>query len=186
MQPDRSTDRSLSRRGAAVAFACAVAANLAVAGLVVGWRAPASAPAPALSPSAWLRQPGPNAAALRDSVTLIAFLRPGDQGAGALVSRLTAWHHRYHGAGLQVVGVCLVDPGATVDRGVVGALFGRDPAFPVAIDTELACARGYGVRTSPALVAVDRSGRIRSVFDQAGRWDDVQPTLSALLAEPAR
>lgn len=186
MQPSHSKNRSLSRRGAAVVFASALVTNLAVAGLVAGWRAASDAPAPELRPAAWAGPPAPSMTALRGSVVLVAFFRPGDEGADELLDRLTAWDNDYRDLGLQVIGVCLPDPGAESDRDAIRSRLGRDLPFPVAIDAQLTCAQAYGIRSSPALAAADRGGRLRGVFGGAGHSNDVQATLSALLAEPTQ
>ena len=183
MRPNHSTSSSLSRGGAATLFACSVVINIALAGLAVGWRPPGPACAPNLRPSAWLRQPASEVSDLRGRVVLIAFFGPCHEGADELVGHLTELDSHYGRVGLQVIGVCLPDGDVEADRGAIARL-NPDPAFPVAIDAELACARQYGIQTSPTLVAIDRKGHIRHLFEGSGRWDDIDETLWTLLGEP--
>ncbi|KPJ63220.1 hypothetical protein AMK68_04100 [candidate division KD3-62 bacterium DG_56] len=128
----------------------------------------------------------PSMAELRGSVVLVAFFRCRDEDARWMLNRLAAWDSHYRRVGLRVIAVHLREAELDNDRDAVTALVGSHPPFPIAMDSDLTCARRYAIRTSPALVIVGRQGRIRQAFEEVTHSGDVERALYGLLAEESR
>jgi hypothetical protein len=97
---------------------------------------------------------------------------------------LGAWHERYAGSGLQLVGVH--SPGYS---------FGRDPEvvaraverlgvpYPVAVDSELEVWRRYGNRGWPGRYLFDRRGLLRYIHYGEGEYLESELAIQEVLAE---
>jgi peroxiredoxin len=86
--------------------------------------------------------------------------------------------------GLQVVAVNLDQKPADAQR----FLSGHRVAFPVAMGSNEACAKQFGVGAMPSTFMVDRKGEIRAVHAgfRSGEGPAIRALVSKLLAEPAR
>lgn len=97
---------------------------------------------------------------------------------------LRAWHERYSGAGLQIIGVH--SPGYS---------FGRDPAtveravdrleipYPVVLDPDLEVWRLYGNRGWPGRYLFDRTGLLRYIHYGEGDYLDSELAVQEALLE---
>jgi AhpC/TSA family len=97
---------------------------------------------------------------------------------------LRAWHGRYSGAGLQIIGVH--SPGYS---------FGRDPAtveraidrleipYPIVLDPDLAVWRLYGNRGWPGRYLFDRTGLLRYIHYGEGDYLDSELAVQEALSE---
>jgi thiol-disulfide isomerase/thioredoxin len=101
-----------------------------------------------------------------------------------------AWHERYAGDGLVVVGVHAPEFGFEHDlanvRRAVGDL-GVD--YPVVIDNDFAIWRSFGNHYWPATYLLDRGGRLRFHHFGEGAYDEIERAVQDLLGvdgEPVR
>jgi len=97
---------------------------------------------------------------------------------------LKAWHERYHGAGLRVIGVH--SPGYSFGRErdtVAGAVEHLQIEHAVLLDPELAVWRLYGNRGWPGRYLFDRRGVLRYVHYGEGDYVDCEQAIGEVLAE---
>ena len=103
-----------------------------------------------------------------------------------MIPQLRAWHDKYQGAGLTVVGVHTPEffwekPTASVRAAVkkLGVL------YPVVQDNDMAIWRRFGVWAWPTAVLVDRKGIIRYRHIGEGDYEQTETMIRRLLSEPA-
>ena len=97
---------------------------------------------------------------------------------------LTAWHERYDGRGLQVIGVH--SPGYSFgrEREVVERAVGRlDVGFPVLLDPRYEVWRLYGNRGWPGRYLFDRTGVLRFIHYGEGEYEATERAIQELLLE---
>ena len=95
---------------------------------------------------------------------------------------LTAWHERYAGDGLQVIGVH--SPGYSFARDpelVAGAVERLEVPFAVLLDPDLEVWRLYGNRGWPARYLFDRGGRLCFVHYGEGEYRDTELAIQECL-----
>jgi hypothetical protein len=97
---------------------------------------------------------------------------------------LKAWHERYAGAGLRVIGVH--SPGYSFgrDRAVAEAAIERlEIPFPVVLDPDFMVWREYGNKGWPGRYVFDRRLRLRYIHYGEGDYEDCELAIQELLAE---
>jgi hypothetical protein len=97
---------------------------------------------------------------------------------------LRAWHERYGGKGLTIVGVH--SPEFAWERphaAVVEATRRLGVAYPVVQDNDFAIWRRYGVRYWPTAVLVDKRGVVRYRHIGEGAYVEIEAMIERLLAE---
>ena len=103
-----------------------------------------------------------------------------------MIPQLRAWHDKYQGAGLTIVGVHSPEfawekPTESVRAAVkkLGIL------YAVVQDNDMAIWRRFGVWAWPTAVLVDRKGIIRYRHIGEGDYEQTEAMIRRLLAEPA-
>jgi len=103
-----------------------------------------------------------------------------------VIPQLRAWHDKYQGAGLTIVGVHSPEfawekPTERVRAAVkkLGIL------YAVVQDNDMAIWRRFGVWAWPTAVLVDRKGIIRYRHIGEGDYEQTEAMIRRLLAEPA-
>ena len=103
-----------------------------------------------------------------------------------MIPQLRAWHEKYQGAGLTIVGVHTPEffwekPTENVRTAVkkLGIL------YPVVQDNDMAIWRRFGVWAWPTAVLVDRRGIIRYRHIGEGDYEQTEAVIRRLLGEPA-
>jgi hypothetical protein len=97
---------------------------------------------------------------------------------------LKAWHERYRGAGLQVIGVH--SPGYSFGRdarSVARAVERLEVRHPVVLDPELEVWRLYGNRGWPGRYLFDRRGVLRYIHYGEGDYEDTELAIQECLLE---
>lgn len=101
-----------------------------------------------------------------------------------MVPQLRAWHERYQGAGLTVVGIH--SPEFFWERGsqsVAAAAEKLGIRYPVVQDNDHAIWNRYGVRGWPTTLLVDRRGTLRYRHIGEGAYTETEAMIQRLLAE---
>jgi alkyl hydroperoxide reductase subunit AhpC len=97
---------------------------------------------------------------------------------------LRAWHERYEGEGLTIVGVHTPEfPWEQAFDRVVGATERLQIRYPVVQDNDWAIWKRYGIRAWPTAVLVDRRGLVRHVHIGEGAYEETEALIRRLLAE---
>jgi hypothetical protein len=99
---------------------------------------------------------------------------------------LRAWHERYAGQGLVIVGVH--SPEFPWEHGhdrVVAATKSLGIRYPVVQDNDFAIWRRFGIRYWPTAVLVDRRGIVRHHHIGEGAYSETEALIRRLLAEAA-
>ena len=103
-----------------------------------------------------------------------------------MIPQLRAWHDKYQGAGLTIVGVHSPEfawekPTESVRAAVkkLGIL------YAVVQDNDMAIWRRFGVWAWPTAVLVDRKGIIRYRHIGEGDYEQTEAMIRRLLGEPA-
>ena len=130
-------------------------------------------PAPALPAGEWLNTPGGKPLKieeLRGKVVLVEFWTFACTNCRNVLPAVKAWHKKYAGDGLVVVGVHA--PELEFERlaaNVRKAVAELGISFPVALDNDYACWKRYQNRYWPAFHLIDAEGRI--VYQAIGEHD---------------
>jgi alkyl hydroperoxide reductase subunit AhpC len=101
-----------------------------------------------------------------------------------VIPQLRAWHERYEGAGLRIVGVH--SPEFFWERSyekVIEATRRLGIGYAVVQDSDFAIWKRYGVRAWPTAVLVDRKGVIRYRHIGEGDYDATETMIRRLLGE---
>ena len=103
-----------------------------------------------------------------------------------MIPQLRAWHDRYTGLGLTVVGVHAPEFfwEKPFDK-VVAATKKLGVAYPVVQDNDFATWKRFGVWAWPTLVLIDRKGVVRFRHVGEGAYDETEALIRRLLAENA-
>ena len=103
-----------------------------------------------------------------------------------MIPQLRAWHDKYQGAGLAIVGVHTPEffwekPTESVRTAVkkLGIL------YAVVQDNDMAIWRRFGVWAWPTAVLVDRKGIVRYRHIGEGDYEQTETMIRRLLGEPA-
>ena len=170
-----SKPKALAAFGFALALAGAAAAS-----------AEEPRPAPQLRGERWLNSAPLELAALRGKVVLVEFWTFACSNCQNVEPYVKAWHAKYQGEGLSVIGVHCPEFERERELSNLRAyLVEHAISYPVLVDNGFRTWRAYGNRYWPALYLLDKRGRIRHVSIGEGRYDETEAKIRELLAEPA-
>ncbi len=95
---------------------------------------------------------------------------------------LKAWHERYAGAGLRVVGIHAAGFPPSEDPDAVRAAVARlEIEYPVLIDAELEAATAYGIQGWPSRYLWDGEGRLADFHVGEGGYEETERAIQQLL-----
>jgi alkyl hydroperoxide reductase subunit AhpC len=101
-----------------------------------------------------------------------------------VIPQLRAWHDRYTGQGLTIVGVHSPEFFWEKPYDKVAAATKRlGIAYPVVQDNDHETWTRFGVRAWPTAVLVDRKGVVRHRHIGEGAYEETEGTIRRLLAE---
>jgi peroxiredoxin len=101
-----------------------------------------------------------------------------------VIPQLRAWHEKYEGAGLTIVGVHTPEfTGEKSTESVRAAARPLGLVYPVVLDHDMAIWRRFGVWAWPTGVLVDRKGIVRYRHIGEGAYDETEAVIKRLLAE---
>lgn len=139
---------------------------------------PRSNRAPALYADYWLNGEPVIVSALQGSVIFLFFWDYSCAQSLRFLPYVKEWSRKYHPFGLVTVGVHSPRfPFAKDPDGVQKALDRLDVRFPVAMDNEGFIAAGYGVRSLPLGVIIDKYGYVRALIHGDGSFIAAERTL---------
>lgn len=147
---------------------------------------------PALKSEQWSKEPL-EAAAMKDQVVIVHFLSAGNPAAMRQAETLAAFEKEMGPQGVVVVGVAAADDAwepltKLVEAGKLPSRLCQDAAVESKDDKKGtppgAIAGAYGVRYFPAIVVIDRAGKVRAT---SVKTDKLKELATKLLAEnPAK
>lgn len=127
----------------------------------------------------------PDWPALRGDVVVVDFWTFGCVNCRNTQPMLNAWHERFAGRGLRIVGVHAPEFGYEREpANVKTAVREAGIRYAVALDNDFATWRSFGIRAWPTMVFVDRAGMVRHIHVGEGDGDNGTAVIEALLAEP--
>jgi thiol-disulfide isomerase/thioredoxin len=132
----------------------------------------------------WLNSPPLTAAGLRGKVVLIDFWTYTCINWRRSLPYLRAWHEKYRGDGLVIIGVH--SPEFSVERNldnVRQAAKDERVEYPIAIDNDFAVWRAFKNEYWPALYFIDARGHIRHHQFGEGEYDRSERIVRQLLTE---
>jgi cytochrome c biogenesis protein CcdA/thiol-disulfide isomerase/thioredoxin len=122
---------------------------------------------------------------LRGDVVVVDFWTFGCVNCRNTQPMLNAWHERFAGRGLRIVGVHAPEFGYEREpANVQTAVREAGIRYAVALDNDFATWRSFGIRAWPTMVFVDRTGMVRHIHVGEGDGDNGTAVIEALLAEP--
>ncbi|CUI05707.1 thioredoxin family protein [Massilia antarctica] len=132
----------------------------------------------------WLNSAPLTPAQLRGKVVLVDFWTYSCINCIRTMPYVRAWHDKYRGQGLAVVGVHTPEFKFEADQDNVNAAVARFRIdFPVALDSDRRIWQAWRNRAWPALYLVDANGRIRYRQLGEGGYDKLERAIQSLLAE---
>jgi thiol-disulfide isomerase/thioredoxin len=168
-----------------VALAAAMAAGmlwLPVAGAQRGARV--GQPAPEITGGPWLNSEPLSLAGLRNRVVFIEFWTYGCINCRNVIPQLRAWHDRFEGAGLTIVGVHSPEFLWEKPRErVASAVRELGIRYPVVQDNDFAIWKRFSTWAWPTAVLVDRRGVIRYTHIGEGAYAETEAMIRRLLDE---
>lgn len=140
--------------------------------------------APELGPGAWIQGPQVSMVASRGSVVLVDFWDYTCINCLRTLPYLKAWHERYSGRGLTIVGVHTPEFEFTADPAVVAAAV-RDLGipYPVLLDDSRETWRLFANHYWPAKYLVDSRGYLRFEHFGEGAYGHIEESIQGLLRE---
>jgi thiol-disulfide isomerase/thioredoxin len=141
-------------------------------------------PAPEITGSPWLNSEPLSLAGLRGRVVFVEFWTHGCINCRNVLPQLRAWHERYAGAGLTIVGVHSPEFlwEKPHDR-VAAAVRELDVRYPVVQDNDFAIWKRFSTWAWPTAVLVDRRGVIRYTHIGEGAYAETEAMIRRLLDE---
>jgi thiol-disulfide isomerase/thioredoxin len=140
--------------------------------------------APDVTSRVWLNGEARSMRDLRGKVVLIEFWTFGCYNCRNVEPYVKAWHRRYAGQGLVVIGVHSPEFKYEHDVDRVKRYLGEHAIeYLVAIDNDFSTWTRYGNRYWPALYVIDKTGVIRYVRAGEGGYDETERVIQRLLAE---
>lgn len=140
--------------------------------------------APELGPGEWIQGPQVSMVASRGSVVLVDFWDYTCVNCLRTLPYLKAWHERYSGLGLTIVGVHTPEFEFTADPAVVAAAV-RDLEipYPVLLDDSKETWRLFANHYWPAKYLVDGRGYLRFEHFGEGAYGYIEESIQGLLRE---
>ena len=143
---------------------------------------PVGRPAPELHPKGWLNSPALSAGDLAGKVVLYDFWTYSCVNCVRTLPYLRAWHDRYRGDGLVLIGVHSPEFEFEKDHGNVEQATSRlQVTWPVALDDEMVIWDAFANRYWPAKWITDRQGRIRYFHPGEGNYVETENVIRTLL-----
>lgn len=143
---------------------------------------PVGRPAPELRPKGWLNSPALSADDLAGKVVLYDFWTYSCVNCVRTLPYLRAWHDRYRGDGLVMIGVHSPEFDFEKDHGNVERAVSRlGVTWPVALDDDMAIWDAFANRYWPAKWITDRQGRIRYFHPGEGNYGETEDVIRTLL-----
>ena len=103
-----------------------------------------------------------------------------------MIPQLRAWHDKYQGAGLTIVGVHTPEfAWEKPTESVRAAVKNLGILYAVVQDNDMAIWRRFGVWAWPTAVLVDRKGIVRYRHNGEGDYEQTETMMRRLLGEPA-
>ena len=101
-----------------------------------------------------------------------------------MVPQLRAWHEKYEGSGLAIVGVHTPEFfwEKPYDK-VVAATRRFGIRYPVVQDNDATIWKRFGIRAWPTLLLVDRQGIVRHQHTGEGAYEETESVIRRLLTE---
>jgi cytochrome c biogenesis protein CcdA/thiol-disulfide isomerase/thioredoxin len=135
----------------------------------------------------WLNTPGERAlslAKLRGKVVLVDFWTYSCINCIRTLPHVEAWHERYAGSGLVIVGVHSPEFAFEHELGNVRTQARKlGVTYPIALDNAFATWRAYGNRYWPAKYLIDSRGHVRYAHFGEGSYEETERAVRSLLTE---
>ena len=143
---------------------------------------PVGRPAPELHAKGWLNSPALSAGDLGGKVVVYDFWTYSCVNCVRTLPYLRAWHDRYGGDGLVVVGVHSPEFDFEKDHDNVEQAVSRlAVTWPVALDDDMAIWDAFANRYWPAKWITDREGRFRYFHPGEGNYIETENVIRTLL-----
>jgi thiol-disulfide isomerase/thioredoxin len=140
--------------------------------------------APDIVSQTWLNGTPLHLDDLKGKVVIVEFWTFGCYNCRNVEPYVKAWHQKYAGQGLVVIGVHSPEFSYEHDLDKVSRyLKEHDIRFPVPLDNDFLTWNRYGNRYWPAMYLIDKRGVIRHVRIGEGGYQETERLIQALLAE---
>ncbi len=140
--------------------------------------------APELAPGIWIQGPEVSIKLARGTVVLVDFWESTCVNCVRTLPYLKAWHERYAGRGLLIVGVHTPEFDFTADPGVVAAAVrGEGLPYSVLLDPDRANWQRFANHYWPAKYLVDARGYLRYEHFGEGSYGETEEWIQRLLRE---
>jgi thiol-disulfide isomerase/thioredoxin len=140
--------------------------------------------APELAPGRWVRGPEVSVKFARGAVVLVDFWESTCVNCLRTLPYLKAWHERYAGRGLAMVGVHTPEFEVTADPAVVeAAVEAEGIPYPVLLDADRQTWSLFANRYWPSLYLIDARGYLRYERFGEGAYGETEEWIQRLLRE---
>jgi thiol-disulfide isomerase/thioredoxin len=140
--------------------------------------------APELAPGRWIQGPEVSIAFSRGAVVLVEFWESTCVNCLRTLPYLKAWHERYAGHGLVVVGVHTPEFDFTADPEVVAGIVAAEGVpYPVLLDSDKATWQLFANHYWPSRYLIDARGYMRYEHFGEGAYGDTEDWIQRLLRE---
>jgi thiol-disulfide isomerase/thioredoxin len=140
--------------------------------------------APELAPGLWIQGPEVSIGFSRGAVILVEFWESTCVNCLRTLPYLKAWHERYAGRGLLVVGVHTPEFDFTADPEVVAGIVAAEGiAYPVLLDRDKATWQRFANHYWPSRYLIDARGYLRYEHFGEGAYGDTEDWIQRLLRE---
>lgn len=140
--------------------------------------------APELAPGPWIQGPAISIAFSRGAVILVEFWESTCVNCVRTLPYLKAWHERYAGRGLIVVGVHTPEFDFTADQTVVAAAVAAEGIpYPVLLDRDKATWQLFANHYWPSRYLIDARGYMRYEHFGEGAYGTTEEWIQLLLRE---
>ncbi len=147
---------------------------------------PVGRPAPEIRAKGWLNSPALSAGDLAGKVVVYDFWTYSCVNCVRTLPYLRAWHDRYRGDGLVLIGVHSPEFDFEKDHGNVEQATARlNVTWPVALDDHMVIWDAFANRYWPAKWITDRQGRIRYFHPGEGNYVETENVIRTLLGVDA-
>ena len=143
--------------------------------------------APEITAERWINSKGLTLKELRGKVVLVEFWTFGCYNCRNVEPHVRAWHEKYAGQGLVVVGIH--SPEQSFERDftkVQKYVQDHGISYPIAVDNDFAIWDRFGNNAWPSLYLIDKRGLVRLQHIGEGAYADTETQIQALLRENGR